>query len=131
MKYISSNDAESAKLETIMGYIFAAGVIITFVLAVTSVVFLYHLHGPINLLEERGEFFHQQNFFALLSSLIHGSNIQNGTLLFASLVLVSLVLTPLLVVAVACIYFALRKRFKCMSITFIVIAILITSLALH
>lgn len=131
MKFPMVSKKESTALETAMYYIFSVGLIITFMFAIASIVFLYRSQSHIDLLKESGAFIHQQNFFYLIISLIQRKNIPSADILFATLGMISLVLAALLAVATACIYFLSKKNIKYGVITFVIMTILVISLALH
>lgn len=119
------------KLETTLSYVFSAGVLVTLAFAIIGISSLYLSHGSTDLLKGSTSFIHQQSFFSLVDSLFGGTNTARGALLFVTLGMVSLVLTALLVVAISCLHFALRRDVKYVVITLLVLSILLTSLALH
>ncbi|MCL5268907.1 MAG: DUF1634 domain-containing protein [Bacteroidetes bacterium] len=120
-----------SRLETVMSCIFGLGVIVASLFVIIGIILSHHSHTGLDLLKERSDFIHKSNFFRLVNALIGGRNLPKGPLLFVTLGMVSLVLTPLLAVAASFVYFALTKNLKFAFITLVVMAILITSLAVH
>ncbi len=120
-----------SRLETVMSCIFGLGVIVASLFVIIGIILSHHSQAGFDLLKERADFIHKSNFFRLISALIGGRNMPKGPLLFVTLGMVSLVLTPLLAVAAAFVHFASTRNLKFALITLVVMAILITSLAVH
>ncbi len=124
-------EADEATLERAMVYIFGLGVVFASLLVLVGIILAYHSRGNIDLSQSRSAFIHKSNFFRLLNALIKGKNIPTGPLLFVTLGMVALVLTPLGAVAACCVYFAMTKNVRFMLITLVVLTILTVSLAVH
>ncbi len=122
---------DSTRLETVMSWIFGVGIILASAFVITGIVLSHHPDGGLNLLTERGDFIHKSNFFILINALVRSRNIPTGPLFFVTLGMVSLVLTPLLAVAAAFVYFAGKGDKKMAAVSLVVMAILVTSLAVH
>ncbi len=119
------------RLETAMSCIFGIGVVVASVLVIIGIVLSHDSKTGFDLLTGRADFIHKSNFFRLIGSLIRGRNMPGGPLLFVTLGMVSLVLTPLLAVAAALAHFVSTGNLKFALITLAVMAILIISLAVH
>ncbi|MCL4538275.1 MAG: DUF1634 domain-containing protein [Bacteroidetes bacterium] len=128
---LTPSTQNATRLDTVMSCIFGVGVIAASLFVIIGIILSHHSNTGLDLLTERGDFLHKSNFFRLMGSLIKGRKMPEGPLLFVTLGMVSLVFTPLLAVAAAFIHFASARNLKFAVITFVVLAILITSLAVH
>ena len=120
-----------SRLETVMSCIFALGVTLASLFVIVGIILSHYSGTGLDLLAERDDFIHKANFFRLIGSLMIGRNIPHGPLLFVTLGMVSLVLTPLLAVAAAFVHFTLTRNLKFAVITLVVMTILLISLAVH
>lgn len=130
MALIVCNKNET-RLETVMSCIFGLGTVLASVFVIIGIILSHHGHAGVDLLNGSADFIHKSNFFRLMNSLVTGKNAPEGSLLFVTLGMVSLVMTPLLAVAVAFVHYVLARDLKFSLITLVVIVILITSLAIH
>jgi uncharacterized membrane protein len=93
--------------------------------------FYYGSYGNLSVSEDSSVFIRGRNFFRFVYRLFSGEYTQNCTLLFMTLGVVLLMLTPYLRVVTSVVYFAWRRDFKYVLITAFVLAILTISLAFH
>ena len=124
-------NTSDSRLESVMSCIFGLGVIAASLFVIIGIFLSHHSNTGLDLLKERADFIHKSNFFRLINALVRGRNMPEGPLLYVTLGMVSLVLTPLLAVAAAFAHFVFTKNLKFAIITLVVMAILITSLAVH
>ena len=120
-----------SRLETVMSCIFALGVTLASLFVIVGIILSHRSGTGLDLLTERVDFIHKSNFFRLIWSLVRGANMPHGPLLFVTLGMICLVLTPLLAVAAAFVHFILTRNLKFAVITLVVMGILLTSLAIH
>lgn len=121
-----------SKLETIISYLLIIGVITSLVLETIGIVLFYHSYGHLNiLLQDRAMFIHGQNFFSFIYGLFGGEYNQNSAILFMTLGIVALILTPYVRVIASALYFAWKRDAKYVVITVFVLIVLSVSLALH
>ena len=120
-----------SKLETTISYLLIIGVIFSLVLEAIGLMLFYHSFANLNILENEAVFIRGDNFFRFVVTLFQGENIQNSAILFMTLGLVTLILTPYVRVITSVIYFAWEKNRKYVLVTLFVLVILTVSLALH
>ena len=129
---MNSLGSGESKLETLISYLLIIGVILSLFLEVIGVVIFYRSHGHLNiLLEDKAMFVHGENFFVFLAQWFKGGHTVNTALLFMTLGMVTLVLTPFVRVIASALYFAWKKDVKYVLITAFVLLVLTISLALH
>jgi uncharacterized membrane protein len=93
--------------------------------------FYYH-YGHLNvLLEDKEVFIQGRNFFSFLYQSFVGESRQNTGILFMTLGIATLILTPFVRVIASALYFAWRRDIKYVLITAFVLIALTVSLALH
>lgn len=120
-----------SKLETAISYLLILGVVISLSLEVIGLIFFFRSYSNLNILENSVAFIRGENFFSFVSALFQGANMQNSSLLFMTLGLVALILTPYIRVITSVIYFTWKKNSKYVLVTLFVLIILTASLALH
>ncbi len=120
-----------SKLETIISYILIIGVLVSVVLEVIGIVLFYATYGNLQISQDKSVFISGQNFFAFtLDQFQHLFGAQTA-LVFITLGLIILILTPYVRAITSAIYFAWEKHYKYVLITLFVIIVLTASLALH
>jgi uncharacterized membrane protein len=120
-----------SKLETTISYLLIIGVIVSLILEAIGLMLFYYSFANLNILENKIVFIRGKNFFSFVISIFQGENIQNNAILFMTLGLITLILTPYLRVITSVIYFAWKKNRKYLLLTLFVLVILTVSLALH
>jgi uncharacterized membrane protein len=120
-----------SKLETIISYILIIGVVVSVILEVIGITLYYGSYGNLQISQNKSMFISGQNFFTfLVDQTQHLLGAQNA-LLFITLGLIILILTPYIRAITSAIYFASEKHYKYFLITLFVIMVLTLSLALH
>jgi uncharacterized membrane protein len=120
-----------SKLETTISHLLIIGVVFSLVLEAIGLILFYHSFANLNVLENEVVFIRGDNFFSFVITLFQGENMQNNAILFMSLGLVTLILTPYVRVISSVIYFAWKKNRKYLLVSLFVLVILTVSLALH
>ncbi len=120
-----------SKLETIISYILAIGVVVSVLFEVIGITLYYGSFGNLRISQDKSVFISGQNFFAfIIDQTQHLFGVQNA-LLFITLGLIILILTPYIRALTSAIFFASEKHYKYFLITLFVIMVLTLSLALH
>ncbi len=119
------------KLETIISYLLIVGVVVSVILEVVGITLYYGKYGNTQVSQNQAVFISGKNFFAfIIYQTQHLLGAQNA-LLFMTLGLIILILTPYIRAATSVIYFAWEKHYKYVLITLFVLIVLTLSLALH
>jgi uncharacterized membrane protein len=120
-----------SKLEAILSYILIIGVVISVVFEVIGIALFYGTYGNLQISQDKSVFINGQNFFAfIIAPFQHLFGSQNA-LVFITLGLIILILTPYIRAITSVIYFAWEKHYKYVLITLFVLIVLTASLALH
>ena len=131
MKLQGTGSGES-RLETVISYLLIVGVIISLCLEVTGIIFFYRQYHNFNvMLENKAMFIQGQNFFVFLFNVARDEGMANSAVLFMTLGMATLILTPYIRVIASFIYFAWEQNYKYVLITAFVLVILTVSLTLH
>jgi uncharacterized membrane protein len=131
MKLNSTVDRES-RLETIISYLLITGVIISLCLEITGLVLFSRLYHNLYILPDNKSLFIQgRDFFTFLYTIARGEGMANQAILFMTLGVAVLILTPYVRVVASFIYFAWERNYKYVLITAFVLVILTVSLTLH
>jgi uncharacterized membrane protein len=131
MKLNSTVDRES-RLETIISYLLIVGVIVSLCLEVTGIVLFSSLYHNLNIMPDNKSLFIQgRDFFTFLYTIARGEGMDNQAILFMTLGVAVLILTPYVRVVASFIYFAWERNYKYVLITAFVLVILTVSLTLH
>jgi uncharacterized membrane protein len=120
-----------SKLETAISYLLILGVVISLFLEVIGLILFFRSYSNLNILENSVAFIRGENFFSFVRTLFQWENMQNSSLLFMTLGLVVLILTPYTRVIMSVIYFAWKNNSKYVLMTLFVLITLTVSLALH
>ncbi len=121
-----------SKLETIISYLLTIGVITSLVLETIGIVLFARSYGHLNiLLQDKTMFIHGQNFFSFIFGLFRRGDEPNKAILFMTLGIVTLILTPYVRVIASALYFIWKRDAKYVVITVFVLIVLSVSLALH
>ena len=127
----SSLGSGESKLETIISYILIIGVVVSVVFEVIGLALFYGAYGNLQISQDKSVFISGQNFFAfIIDQILHLFSSQNA-LLFITLGLIILILTPYIRAITSALYFAWEKHYKYVLITLFVLIVLTASLALH
>jgi len=119
------------KLETIVSYLLIAGVVVSVILEAIGITLYYGTYSNVQVSQNQAVFISGRNFFAfIIYQTQHLLGSQNA-LLFMTLGLIILILTPYVRAITSVIYFAWEKHYKYVLITLFVLIALTISLALH
>jgi uncharacterized membrane protein len=121
-----------SRLESIVSYILLGGVVISLILEATGIFFYHRTYGSFNLLTQNQELFmHGRNFFTFLFGIVEQGRAESPGLFLMTLGAAVLILTPYCMVLTVFAYFLLKRRYKYLLITSVIVAIITLSLALH
>jgi uncharacterized membrane protein len=119
------------KLETIVSYLLMVGVVVSVILEAIGITLYYGTFGNVQVSQNQAVFISGKNFFAfIIYQTQHLLGSQNA-ILFMTLGLIILILTPYIRAITSVIYFAWEKHYKYVLITLFVLIVLTISLALH
>ncbi len=119
------------KLEVIVGYLLLIGVVSSVVLEAIGIALFYGTYGNTQVSQNQAFFITGENFFAfMIEQTQHLLGSQNA-LLFMTLGLIILLLTPYIRAITSVIYFGWERNRKFVAITLFVLTVLTVSLALH
>jgi uncharacterized membrane protein len=120
-----------SKLETVISYLLIIGVVASLFLETIGMVLFYRSYGQFYLSENKVMFLHGRNFFNFLHVLLSGGFPDKSPILFMTLGIIILILTPYLRVIVSVLYFIWKRDITYALITIFVLAVLTMSLGLH
>ena len=119
------------KLETIVSYLLMVGVVVSVILEAIGITLYYGTFGNVQVSQNQAVFISGKNFFAfIIYQTQHLLGSQNA-ILFMTLGLIILILTPYIRAITSVIYFAWEKHYKYVLITLFVLIVLTISLTLH
>ena len=117
------------KLETIVSYLLIVGV--SLILEAIGIILYYGAHGNVQISQNPAVFIRGMDFFAfIIYQTQHLIGSQNA-ILFMTLGLIILILTPYIRAISSVVYFAWGKNRSYVLITLFVLIVLTASLALH
>ena len=122
---------DESKLEAIISILLAVGVIVSVVLEVIGIALYFGAYGNVEVSESSNVFITGENFFAFIVKEIQGIFMSENALLFMTLGIIVLILTPYIRAITSCIYFGWEKNGRYVLITLFVIVVLTISLILH
>ncbi len=120
-----------SKLETVIGYLLIAGVIISLLLEIMGIGVFYYSYGNLVVSQDKSMFIQGRNFFGFLYDFLRGEETEESAILFMTLGVVTLMLTPYIRVIASVFYFVWRKNIKYVLITLFVLVVLTITLMLH
>jgi len=120
-----------SKLETAISYILIIGVAISVLFEIIGITLFYQTYGNVQITQNKTFFISGMNFFAfIIDQFLHLFGSQNA-IVFMTLGLIILILTPYIRAITSVIYFAWEKNRSYVWITLFVLIVLTLSLALH
>ena len=119
------------KLETIVSYLLIVGVSLSVILEAIGITLYYGTYGNVQLSQNQAVFISGKDFFAFIIYQTQHLLGSENALLFMTLGLIILILTPYIRAITSVIYFAWEKHFRYVLITMFVLVVLTLSLALH
>jgi uncharacterized membrane protein len=126
-----NSDGGASKLHKAISSLLIIGVAVSLVLEIIGMVLFFYSYGHLRLLEGKAMFIRGQNFFSFIYGLFQGHYPQKSAILFMTLGITTLILTPYARVVVSVLYFAWKRNIKYTLITIFVLTVLTISLALH
>jgi uncharacterized membrane protein len=127
---MTTEDTES-KLETVISILLIVGVVVSVVLEVIGIGLYFGVYGNVDVSSNPGVYIQGENFFAFVVANLQNLFVAENALLFMTLGIIVLVLTPYIRGITSAIYFGWEKNWKYVAITMVVLVILTLSLALH
>ena len=120
-----------SKLETIISYLLILGVVVSVLLEVVGIVLFYGAYSNLQVSQDKTVFITGDNFFVFISDKVQNLFVSENALLFMTLGIVILILTPYVRAITSFVYFAWEKNRNYVLITLFVLGVLTASLALH
>ncbi len=120
-----------SKLETAVSYILIIGVVISVLLEIIGISLFYGAYGNVQVSQSKTMFINGQNFFSFIIDQIQHLFGPQTAVMFMTLGLVILILTPYIRAITSVVYFALEKNRIYVLITLFVLIVLTISLMLH
>ncbi len=127
---MTQEDKES-KLETIISVLLIAGVVVSVMFEVIGIVLYFGAYGNLDVSSSPVVHINGENFFAFVIEKVENLFVQENALLFMTLGIIVLVLTPYIRAITSCIYFGWEKNWKYVAITLFVLVVLTVSLIFH
>jgi uncharacterized membrane protein len=119
------------KLETIISVLLIVGVVTSVMFEVTGIILYFGAYGNTAVSQSSEVFITGENFFAFIYQTFQNLFVSENALLFLTLGVIILILTPYIRAIASFVYFAWEKNRAYVSITLFVIIVLTLSLALH
>jgi uncharacterized membrane protein len=119
------------KLETVVSYLLIVGVVVSVILEAIGIILYYGTYGNVQVSQNQTAFINGKNFFAFIIYQTQHLLGSQHALLFMTLGLIILILTPYVRAITSVIYFAWEKHYKYVLITLFVLIVLTISLTLH
>ncbi len=120
-----------SRLETIISYLLITGVIASLVVLAIGIVMLAFSANGLAISQNAVMFIHGHDFFSFIYDQFQGKHADGTAILFITIGIIVLVLTPYLRVVASLAYFAWRKNAKYVVITLFVLVVVTLSLTLH
>ena len=120
-----------SKLESIVSYVLVVGVVTSVVLEIIGIGLYFGAYGNLQVSQASNVFITGENFFAFVVEKIQNLFVSENAVLFMTLGVIILILTPYVRAIASFGYFAWERNFKYVLITFFVIFVLTLSLAFH
>ena len=119
------------KLETAISIVLIAGVITSVILEAVGIILYFGTYGNMKVSQSPAVFITGENFFAFIIEKLQSLFVSENALLFMTLGIIILILTPYIRAITSFAYFAWEKNRPFVLITLFVMAVLTISLALH
>jgi uncharacterized membrane protein len=120
-----------AKLEVAVSYLLVVGVIVSVVLEVIGIGLYFGAFGNVAVSTDPAVYISGDNFFAFIALQLQNLFTAENALVFMTLGIIVLLLTPYTRAITSVAYFAWEKNIKYVLITLFVLIVLTISLALH
>ncbi|MCW4028983.1 MAG: DUF1634 domain-containing protein [Candidatus Bathyarchaeota archaeon] len=120
-----------AKLEVAVSYLLVVGVIVSVVLEVIGIGLYFGAFGNVAVSTDPAVYISGDNFFSFIALEVQNLFTAENALVFMTLGIIVLLLTPYIRAITSVAYFAWEKNLKYVLITLFVLIVLTISLALH
>jgi uncharacterized membrane protein len=120
-----------SKLETIISYLLIVGVVASVLLEIVGITLYFGAYGNVQISQSQNVFITGDNFFVFIIAKIQNLFVSENAILFMTLGIIILILTPYLRAVASVAYFAWERNRKYVLITLFVLVVLTASLALH
>jgi uncharacterized membrane protein len=119
------------RLEAIISVLLIVGVILSVLFEVIGIILYFGAYGNVAVSESSNVMVVGENFFAFTYRTLQNLFVSENSLLFLTLGIIILILTPYIRAITSFVYFAWEKNRPYVIITLFVIVVLTLSLALH
>ena len=126
-----TNEGKESKLEAAISVLLIAGVVVSVVLEVVGIGLYFGVYGNVDVSSDPAVYIQGENFFAFVIAKVQNFFVAENALLFMTLGIIVLVLTPYIRGVTSAVYFGWERNWKYVAITLVVLVILTLSLALH
>jgi uncharacterized membrane protein len=120
-----------SKLETIISYLLIIGVVTSVILEIIGIALYFKSYGNVQISQSQNVFITGENFFAFMIDKVQNLFASENAILFMTLGVIILILTPYIRALASLVYFAWEKNRNYVFITLFVLIVLTVSLALH
>ena len=124
-------DKREPKLESIISYLLIIGVITSVVLEIIGLILYFGAYGNLQVSQAPNVYINGENFFAFIVERLGNLFVSENALLFLTLGIIILILTPYARAIASLIFFAWEGNRKYVLITLFVLVVLTISLILH
>jgi uncharacterized membrane protein len=129
---MSEDDLENeSKLEHVISYLLIIGVIVAVLLEIIGMTLYFGAFGSLQYSQSSNVYVTGQDFFAFAVAKIESIFVTQNAVLFMTIGIIVLILTPYARAIASLGYFALKGNHIYVLITLFVLIVLTTSLALH
>jgi uncharacterized membrane protein len=127
----ATQEDKESKLETAISILLITGVVVSVVLEAVGMALYFGAYGNVDVSRSPVVYIEGENFFAFVVEKVQNLFVAENALIFMTLGIIILVLTPYLRGITSAIYFGWEKNWKYVAITLFVLLVLTFSLALH
>ena len=120
-----------SKLEIVISYMLIVGVVLSLILEVIGVAFLYGSFRRLDISQDPSFFIQGRDFFTFMFETIAGKHPAGPGISFMTAGIIVLILTPYIRVIASVFYFAAERNLRYVLITLFVLVVVTLSLALH
>jgi uncharacterized membrane protein len=124
-------DKREPKLESIISYLLIIGVITSVILEIIGLVLYFGAYGNLQVSQAPNVYINGENFFAFIVERLQNLFVSENALLFLTLGIIILILTPYARAVASLVFFAWEGNRKYVLITLFVLVVLTISLILH
>jgi uncharacterized membrane protein len=127
----ATQEDKESKLETAISILLITGVVVSVVLEAVGMALYFGAYGNVDVSRSPVVYIEGENFFAFVVEKVQNLFVAENALIFMTLGIIILVLTPYIRGITSAIYFGWEKNWKYVAITLFVLLVLTFSLALH